>query len=98
MVPSTVDWRGNGADSPVKYQAAYGSCWVRSPACKEAYAHIAEHNSCMQHEPSTAVAVYCPDCAKHRLRMLHRACRHMQPVCCAWCQGLQCSQLAALLH
>ena len=29
MLPSTVDWRGTPADSPVKDQAACGSCWVR---------------------------------------------------------------------
>ena len=28
MLPSTVDWRGTGADSPVKDQASCGSCWV----------------------------------------------------------------------
>lgn len=28
MLPSTVDWRGTPADSPVKDQAACGSCWV----------------------------------------------------------------------
>ena len=28
MLPSTVDWRGTGADSPVKDQAMCGSCWV----------------------------------------------------------------------
>ena len=30
MLPSTVDWRGTPADSPVKDQAACGSCWVSS--------------------------------------------------------------------
>ena len=29
LVPRTVDWRGSGGDSPVKDQAACGSCWVR---------------------------------------------------------------------
>ena len=28
MLPSTVDWRGTGAESPIKDQAACGSCWV----------------------------------------------------------------------
>lgn len=28
MLPSYVDWRGTPADSPVKDQAACGSCWV----------------------------------------------------------------------
>lgn len=28
MLPATVDWRGTPADSPVKDQAACGSCWV----------------------------------------------------------------------
>lgn len=28
LLPSTVDYRGTGADSPVKDQAACGSCWV----------------------------------------------------------------------
>ena len=28
MLPTTVDWRGSGADSPVKDQASCGSCWV----------------------------------------------------------------------
>ena len=28
ILPSTVDWRGTPADSPVKDQAACGSCWV----------------------------------------------------------------------
>jgi Papain family cysteine protease len=28
MLPSGVDWRGTDADSPVKNQAACGSCWV----------------------------------------------------------------------
>lgn len=28
MLPSTVDWRGTGADSPVKDQASCGSCWA----------------------------------------------------------------------
>lgn len=28
MLPSTVDWRGTLADSPVKNQAACGSCWA----------------------------------------------------------------------
>ena len=35
LLPATVDFRGTGADSPVKDQAACGSCWVgclpRSP-------------------------------------------------------------------
>ena len=35
LLPATVDYRGTGADSPVKDQAACGSCWVgclsRSP-------------------------------------------------------------------
>ena len=30
MLPSTVDWRGTGAESPIKDQAACGSCWVSS--------------------------------------------------------------------
>lgn len=30
MLPTTVDWRGSGADSPVKDQASCGSCWVSS--------------------------------------------------------------------
>ena len=42
MVPTTVDWRGNGADSPVKDQAACGSCWVRSPA-------VASWSACSMH-------------------------------------------------
>jgi len=29
MLPTTLDWRGSGADSPVKDQASCGSCWVR---------------------------------------------------------------------
>lgn len=28
MLPTTVDWRGSGADSPVKDQASCGSCWA----------------------------------------------------------------------
>ena len=28
MLPSTVDWRRTGAESPIKDQAACGSCWV----------------------------------------------------------------------
>lgn len=28
MLPNGVDWRGTDADSPVKNQAACGSCWV----------------------------------------------------------------------
>ena len=32
MLPSTVDWRGTPADSPVKDQAACGSCWVSLPS------------------------------------------------------------------
>eukprot|EP00891_Asterochloris_glomerata_P000653 jgi/Astpho2/653/Aster-x0947 len=28
MLPSTVDWRGTGAESPIKDQAACGSCWA----------------------------------------------------------------------
>lgn len=28
MLPRTVDWRGSPADSPVKNQAACGSCWA----------------------------------------------------------------------
>lgn len=28
MVPSTLDWRGSPADSPVKDQAMCGGCWV----------------------------------------------------------------------
>ena len=28
MLPTVVDWRGTEADSPVKNQAACGSCWV----------------------------------------------------------------------
>jgi Papain family cysteine protease len=28
MLPNGVDWRGTAADSPVKNQAACGSCWV----------------------------------------------------------------------
>ncbi|KAK9846258.1 hypothetical protein WJX81_000204 [Elliptochloris bilobata] len=28
MLPATVDWRGTPADSPVKDQAACGSCWA----------------------------------------------------------------------
>lgn len=28
MIPNAVDWRGTAADSPVKNQAACGSCWV----------------------------------------------------------------------
>ncbi|EIE25566.1 cysteine proteinase [Coccomyxa subellipsoidea C-169] len=28
LLPSTVDWRGTPADSPVKDQAACGSCWA----------------------------------------------------------------------
>lgn len=28
MLPTTLDWRGSGADSPVKDQASCGSCWV----------------------------------------------------------------------
>lgn len=28
MLPNGVDWRGTNADSPVKNQAACGSCWV----------------------------------------------------------------------
>ena len=28
LLPSTVDYRGTPADSPVKDQAACGSCWV----------------------------------------------------------------------
>ncbi|KAK9819683.1 hypothetical protein WJX72_001073 [[Myrmecia] bisecta] len=28
MLPSTLDWRHTGADSPVKDQAACGSCWA----------------------------------------------------------------------
>jgi len=31
MLPATVDWRGTLVDSPVKDQAACGSCWVRAP-------------------------------------------------------------------
>ncbi len=30
MLPAAVDWRGTPADSPVKDQAACGSCWVRA--------------------------------------------------------------------
>jgi hypothetical protein len=30
LLPSTVDYRGMPADSPVKDQAACGSCWVRA--------------------------------------------------------------------
>lgn len=30
LVPKTLDWRGTGADSPVKDQAMCGGCWVRS--------------------------------------------------------------------
>ncbi len=33
LLPSAVDWRGTPADSPVKDQAACGSCWVRCMAC-----------------------------------------------------------------
>lgn len=32
LLPSYVDWRGTPADSPVKDQAACGSCWVHYPA------------------------------------------------------------------
>jgi hypothetical protein len=28
MIPNAVDWRGTAADSPVKNQAACGSCWA----------------------------------------------------------------------
>lgn len=28
MLPSTVDWRGSGADTPIKDQAMCGSCWA----------------------------------------------------------------------
>ena len=31
MLPATVDWRGTLVDSPVKDQAACGSCWVHAP-------------------------------------------------------------------
>lgn len=30
LVPKTLDWRGTGADSPVKDQAMCGGCWVRA--------------------------------------------------------------------
>ena len=29
VLATTVDWRGNGADSPLKDQASCGSRWVR---------------------------------------------------------------------
>ena len=32
MLPTTLDWRGSGADSPVKDQASCGSCWVSKPS------------------------------------------------------------------
>lgn len=36
LLPSYVDWRGTPADSPVKDQAACGSCWVSHMLCLKA--------------------------------------------------------------
>lgn len=35
LLPSYVDWRGTPADSPVKDQAACGSCWVSHILCRK---------------------------------------------------------------
>ena len=39
MLPTTLDWRGSGADSPVKDQASCGSCWVSNLFAKSMCCH-----------------------------------------------------------
>ena len=53
-LPQAVDWRGSGADSPVKDQAMCGSCWVSS-ACQQ-YWHLRALKDvldCLDHFPNT---------------------------------------------
>ena len=60
MLPSTVDWRGTPADSPVKDQAACGSCWVSFPSYSlPVSSAVPDGLLCAMHLPCAGITGCC---------------------------------------
>ena len=68
MLPSTLDWRGTGADSPVKDQASCGSCWVRPLGLVSALTAVLESQAfgarahASFHSRLKLQNIFCQDC------------------------------------